>query len=120
MQIALTWGPYVVENRIWLHTEADGLMCFDQSLGRIWQVNLPSTALTNSPISADGKTFIAAKEGRIWSIDAESGALAGSINVGEPLTGTMTAVGESIYVGGEEGVVIKLSTTPDSAAEEQQ
>lgn len=120
VQGRVTWGPYVVENRIWLHTEADGLMCFDQSLGRIWQVNLPSTALTNSPISADGKTFIAAKEGRIWSIDAESGALAGSINAGEPLTGTMTALGESIYVGGEEGVVIKLSTTPDSAAEEQQ
>lgn len=120
VQGRVTWGPYVVENRIWLHTEADGLMAFDPSLGRIWQINLPSTALVNAPTIADGKAFIAAKEGRVWNIDAESGALVGSINAGEPITGTMVVQGESVYVGGEEGVVIKLSTNVDSPAEEQQ
>jgi outer membrane protein assembly factor BamB len=109
----------VLDNRVWIHTETDGLMCFDQSLGRIWQIALPSTALTNAPIPADSKTYIAAKEGRIWSIDSSSGTLVGSISAGEPITGTMVVQGDSIFVGGEEGVVLKLSTSVDPTAEEQ-
>jgi outer membrane protein assembly factor BamB len=119
VQGRVTWGPYVLDNRVWIHTETDGLMCFDQSLGRIWQIALPSTALTNAPIPADSKTYIAAKEGRIWSIDSSSGTLVGSISAGEPITGTMVVQGDSIFVGGEEGVVLKLSTSVDPTAEEQ-
>jgi len=94
-------------------------MCFDQSLSRVWQTNLPSTALANAPVVADGKAYIAAKEGRVWCIDAASGALAGSINAGEPITGAMVVQGDAIYVGGDEGVVLKLSTSVDTQAEEQ-
>lgn len=119
VQGRVTWGPYVLDNRVWIHTETDGLMCFDQSLGRIWQISLPSTALTDAPISADSKTYIAAKEGRIWSIDSSSGTLVGSISAGEPITGTMVVQGDSIFVGGEEGVVLKLSTSVDPTVGEQ-
>lgn len=119
VQGRVTWGPYLVENQIWIHTEADGVMCFDQSLGRVWQTNLPSTALANAPVVADGKAYIAAKEGRVWCVDAASGALAGSINAGEPITGAMVVQGDAIYVGGDEGVVLKLSTSVDAQAEEQ-
>jgi outer membrane protein assembly factor BamB len=119
VQGRVTWGPFVAEDRIWLHTEADGLMCFNSALDRQWAIALPPTALMNAPVFADVKAYIVGKEGRIWSVDTANGALNGSIAAGEPLTGTMVLQGDEIYVGGEEGVVLKLDTTVDAQTEEQ-
>lgn len=119
IQGRVTWGPFVNESRILVHTETDGLMCFDESLNRLWQTALPSTALSNPPVLADGNLLIAAKEGRVWSINGTDGTLNGSISAGEPISGTMLVQGKSLIVGGEEGVVLKLSTAVDMPAGEQ-
>jgi hypothetical protein len=94
-------------------------MCFNSALDRQWAIALPPTALMNAPVFADVKAYIVGKEGRIWSVDTANGALNGSIAAGEPLTGTMVLQGDEIYVGGEEGVVLKLDTTVDAQTEEQ-
>ena len=119
VQGRVTWGPFVNDSHILVHTETDGLMCFDESLNRLWQTALPTTALSNPPVLADGNFLIAAKEGRVWSINGTDGTLNGSISAGEPITGTMIVQGESLIVGGEEGVVLKLSTAVDLPAGEQ-
>ncbi len=119
LQGRVTWGPYAVGQQIWLHTDSDGLQCFDANLGRAWQIAIPASALVNAPIESGANVLIAAKEGRIWSVDPTAGKLQGSITAGEPITGSLLIKDDNLIVGGEEGVIIKLGTAVDSSTEEQ-
>ena len=110
LQGKVTWGPYLVDQRIWLHTDTDGLCCFDESLTLLWQVPLNGTALVDAPIMTSTGVLILAREGRIWKIEPAAGKLMGTISAGEPITGTSLLQDSSLLLGGEEGVVLRVDT----------
>jgi outer membrane protein assembly factor BamB len=91
-------------------TEQDGLLCLEGNQKLRWKVALAHGPLAGPPIAvAGGELLLLHQRGTLSRVDPATGEELAKVDVGEPLGRAACQVGQQVFVGTSDGVVVLVA-----------
>jgi hypothetical protein len=99
--------PTAVAGRVFVATEADGLLSLEAGQQLRWKVPLAHGPLAGPPIAGPpGELLLLYQDGTLSRVSVETGAETAQVNAGEPLGSAACLVGQQVFVGTSDGSIV--------------
>jgi hypothetical protein len=106
-------GPGEVEGRVFVSSEADGLLCLDAGQKLRWQRPLARGPLAGLPIAVpDGDLILLYQSGTLARVAGDTGEELTATELAEPLGRTARVVGQQIFVATSDGTIVLVKLPP--------
>jgi outer membrane protein assembly factor BamB len=101
------FAPESAAGKVFIASEADGLLCLDAGQKLLWQKPLAHGPLAGPPVAGSpGELLLNFQDGTLARISAESGDELAARPLGEPLGRAACVVGEQAVVSTSDGVLL--------------
>ena len=111
----VVWGPFVLENRAYLQSDADGLVAIDAEGKIVWKCPLPRMNLVGAPTKVGDDLLLGGAIGELIRV-SNAGVMVAKSVIGEPISGTPLVIGENVVVPGDEGVALLIKAPTSNGA----
>ena len=122
LQGRVVWGPRRVNDRVFVATDQQGLLCFDSQWNwwktpavLRWQAALPYGNLAGLPFKEKNSYVLASTEGTVWRVDRETGYELEKIeplHLKRPLSGNPVVHDGQLWLSGIDGVLFVVPFPP--------
>ena len=122
LQGRVVWGPVRVNDRVFVVSDREGLLCFDnewawwRTAGVLrWHAKLPYGHLAGLPVRQNESYVLASTGGTVWRIDRRTGKQVGQIQpvrLKKPLWGNPVAHDGQLWLSGIDGVLYVIPLPP--------
>lgn len=100
-------GPFATENSVIVQIDGK-LQAVSADNQKLWSIDFPKSKLLGPPLkSAESLVFLTTR-GEVFVVNQGSGEVTGSVDVGQPFSGTAKLISSNILVGSDEGAALLL------------
>jgi outer membrane protein assembly factor BamB len=110
----VTWGPHRAGDCVLLATDRDELWCCDSARQPRWQQPLAAGQPIGLPQVSDNKLIIASASGAVEVRAAGSGDVASSVQLQQPLAGSVLISGNTLWLSTSFGQVLQVAIPTES------
>lgn len=107
----ILWGAKKVGDVAIVYSDVEGLIALDAAGKRRWVAKLPKMQPVGDAVVDGSAIVLAAASGRLFRIDAASGNVTGTLEAGEPISGTPVPTEGGYLLPGDEGTLATVSAS---------
>ena len=98
--------PTEAGNMVLLATESGGMVCLGAGPEIQWKTPLDGKTPAGEPLLIDGQLIVALTDGTVLRLAADSGEETARIDLGEPVTGRVVALGTRLLLLASDGSLL--------------
>ncbi|MDX1948760.1 MAG: PQQ-binding-like beta-propeller repeat protein [Pirellulaceae bacterium] len=100
-------GPVAVEERVFVYSEADGLLCLTAGQKLSWRQPLARGPLAGPPVAAPGGDWLLLfQSGVLARLAGDTGEEVAAVDLAEPLGRTARVFGQQVFVATSDGTLV--------------